>query len=72
MLAAYAQAMAPARTPARDPAREALTDLHRRRDQLVEARAGERVRLKESATDPAGSLQSHIAWLDAEIVRFAA
>ena len=52
-----------------DPARERLAALHRRRDQLVEPRAGERTRLAEASAAISDSLESHIAWLDAEIAR---
>lgn len=43
--------------------------LHQRRDQLVDQRAMERARRKE-LDDPHGSIESHLAWLDAEIARF--
>lgn len=52
------------------PARERLSELNRRRDQLVAQRACERGRLKESAqADPVvrESLEAHIHWLDAQI-----
>lgn len=66
MLAAMARALAlPPAEPA-DPHRAALALLHKRRDQLVEARAAERVRAGEGE-DPTGSLARHLAWLDAEI-----
>jgi transposase len=58
-------------TPARDPGRERLTALHKRRDQLVDVRAAEKVRLKEGA-DPDGSLERHLAWLDGEIAHLDA
>lgn len=47
--------------------RKRLTDLHKRRDQLVSLRASERVRLSESkGADPLimESLRAHIEWLD--------
>ena len=52
-----------------DPTREQLAILHRRRDQLVEIRAGERTRLAEASAALSDSLESHIAWLNAEIAR---
>ncbi|AOO81644.1 transposase [Bosea vaviloviae] len=67
MLAAMARALALMPDPACDPARNALAQLHKRRDQLVEMRAAERVRHSEGQ-DPSGSLARHLAWLDAEIV----
>lgn len=66
MLAAMARSLSLQADAASDPARGALAQLHKRRDQLVQMRAAERVRAKE-ADDPAGSLARHIAWLDAEI-----
>jgi transposase len=62
----------PAPTPAvPDPGREALASLHKRRDQLVAAHAAEQVRLREIG-DVHGSCEKHLAWLSAEIARFAA
>jgi transposase len=69
MLAAMAQALEPARAAPRDARREELAALHKRRDQLVDIRAAEKVRIKE-AEDLGSSLASHLAWLDAEIARF--
>jgi transposase len=71
MLAAMGQALAPQPSPSRDTARETLASLHKRRDQLVAMRASERVRFSE-APELGDSLQSHIAWLDAEIARLDA
>jgi transposase len=71
MLAAMGQALAPLPDQGLDHERETLANLHKRRDQLVAMRAAERVRLSEAA-DLADSLQSHIAWLDAEIGRLEA
>lgn len=66
MLAAMARILGiPADQPT-DQARNALADLHKRRDQLVEMRAAEHVRLKEKQ-DLSGSLSRHIAFLDQEI-----
>lgn len=66
MLAAMARALALAPDRPADPARQGLARLHKRRDQLVEMRACERVRARE-ASDPTGSLTRHLAWLDDEI-----
>ncbi|WNJ88550.1 transposase [Bosea sp. 685] len=66
MLAAMARMLALMPDAASDPARNALAQLHKRRDQLVEMRAAERVRDSEGQ-DPTGSLARHLAWLDAEI-----
>jgi transposase len=52
-----------------DPARHALARLHGRRDQLVAIRQQERTRLYEAEGVERDSLESHMAWLDAEIVR---
>ena len=67
MLAAMARMLALPPDAASDPARNALVLLHKRRDQLVEMRAVERVRHTET-DDSSGSLARHLAWLDAEIV----
>lgn len=70
-LAVMARTLALEPDPPGEPARQALAALHRRRDPLVDARAAERVRRSEA--DPRapaalrGSLERHIAWLDAEI-----
>jgi transposase len=54
--------------PAFDEERERLQALHRRRDQLVEARAVERGRLADVADEgERASLVRHLQWLDAEI-----
>jgi transposase len=71
MLAVMGQALAPLPDRGLDHEREALANLHKRRDQLVAMRAAERVRLSE-APDLTDSLQSHIAWLTAEIRRLDA
>jgi transposase len=71
MLAVMGQALAPLPDRGLDHEREALANLHKRRDQLVAMRAAERVRLSE-APDLTDSLQSHIAWLNAEIRRLDA
>jgi transposase len=69
VLAAMSQVLAPAEGAAHNPRREELALLHKRRDQLVEMRVAEQVRLRE-AGDVAGSLRNLIAWLNAEIARF--
>lgn len=69
MLAAMGQALQLPPTRPRPPARQQLAVLHKRRDQLVDQRAIERTRLAD-ADDRHGSLKSHLAWLDEEIVRF--
>jgi transposase len=66
MLAAMARMLALEPDAACEPARNALAQLHKRRDQLVEMRAAERVRHSEGH-DATGSLARHIAWLDTEI-----
>jgi transposase len=68
MLARLPEALDIPETQPFDPDLEALAALHRRRDQLVDARAVERGRIADE-TDTAirGSLQDHIAWLDAAI-----
>lgn len=66
MLAAMARVLALAPDPSADPARQGLARLYKRRDQLVEMRACERVRAGE-AGDHTGSLARHLAWLDGEI-----
>lgn len=68
MLAAMARLLALEPEAVSDPARTALAQAHKRRDQLVEMRAAERVRHGE-ADDPGGSLARHLAWLDDEIAR---
>lgn len=66
MLAAMARQLGLEPDASSDPARNALALLHKRRDQMVEIRAAERVRHSEGQ-DPSGSLARHLAWLDAEI-----
>jgi transposase len=69
MLAAMSQVLTPAKSTPQDLRRKELALLHKRRDQLVETRAAEKVRLSE-AGDISGSLESLIAWLSVEIARF--
>jgi len=65
MLAAMAMSLQPAPTPRPSPDRERLNALHRRRDQLVETRKGEKIRAKDTVCDEVDtSLARHIAWLD--------
>jgi len=68
MLAAMGHALAPMPSAPADIARESLGELHKRRDQLVAIRACERTRLSDKQ-GVRHSLQTHIAWLDAEIAR---
>lgn len=73
MLARLPEALDVREDAAFDPLREALAALHRRRDQLVEARAVERGRLaSEPDTDVRHSLESHIAWLATAIAELDA
>lgn len=68
MLAALPEALGLAPAPAYDAEREALVALHRRRDQLVDARAIERGRIADEPDNRAKtSLSRHIAWLTREI-----
>lgn len=69
MLADMARVLRPACEPPASPQREALTRLHRRRDQLVLMRKQERTRLA-AIDDPgiASDIQAHIAWLSARIL----
>lgn len=72
MLTVMARVMALRPDAPSDPARIALTALNRRRDQLVDIRAAEKVRLGEAGgpeADLAGQIGRHIAWLDDEIAR---
>ncbi len=67
LLAAMARSLALKPDEPAEPDRIALAALHKRRDQLVEMRATEKVRAGE-ADDATGSFARHLAWLDAEIV----
>ncbi len=69
MLALMGQTLSPPVSMPLDASRRQLADLHGRRDQLVAMRQQERVRLKGADPSQHASLQSHIAWLDAEIIR---
>lgn len=69
MLARLPEALDLPDAPPFDAQREALTALHRRRDQLVEARAVERGRLADEHDSVLRkSLESHIAWLDRAVL----
>jgi len=71
MLSLMGQALALRPAEPVSPQRERLVRLGRRRDQLVTQRVQEKTRLKEEDDPEArASLQSHLAWLDAEIRRF--
>ena len=70
MLAELGARLQPTAHTIEDPARNRLSLLHKRRDQLVDQRAMERVRLSELAEpDPLiiDTLDSHLDWLDAAI-----
>lgn len=68
MLAAMAEAIELPKEAFYDVERESLSALHRRRDQMVEARATERGRLADAADDrERASLERHIHWLCDEI-----
>lgn len=67
LLARMGQALSPTVSVPPDPARRALAHMHTRRDQLVAMRQQERTRLHGAPPEQCASLESHIAWLDAEI-----
>jgi transposase len=67
LLAAMAQALTPPPQPPPDPERLELSDLHRRRDQLVGFRQMERTRLHTAGPLIAASIASHLCWLDTQI-----
>lgn len=72
MLAAMGQALKLIVETAVDPEREALAALVKRRDQLVNMRAQEKVRLAETNADKrcSADIEAHIAWLAKRIARF--
>jgi transposase len=72
LLARMGRALALAPSQAADPSRERLAQLHRRRDQLVAARADEKKRLGSAEAEVRASIGAHIAWIDAEIARLEA
>jgi transposase len=73
LLANMGQALALTPTPAADPQRQRLARLQRRRDQLVATRADEKKRLGLAEDDVVQqSLATHIAWIDAELIRLQA
>ena len=69
LLARMGQSLTLASQPPDDPQRHALARLHNRRDQLVAIRQQERTRLHEAEGVERDSMESHLSWLDAEIVR---
>ncbi len=70
MLAAMAQSLRPKPTAPSSPQRDRLTQLIRRRDQLVAMRAQEKTRLKEAQGDEEhNDIKRHIDWLTAQIRR---
>jgi transposase len=70
MLAAMAQCLAPEPSLPVDEQREALTALHKRRDQLVHMRQQERTRHSEcSDAASRADIEQHLQWLDADIAR---
>jgi transposase len=72
MLAAMGQALELKPETSPDPEREQLTLLVKRRDQLVEARAQEKVRRAEIIDkDIRASIDSHIGWLGKDIASIA-
>lgn len=72
LLAQMGQSLPLATQSPDDPVRHALARLHTRRDQLVATRQQERVRLHEAEGSERESIESHIAWLNAEIARIEA
>lgn len=70
LLAAMGQALELGPETAPDPEREKLTLLVKRRDQLVETRAQEKVRRAEIVDKKIrANIDAHIAWLDKHIAR---
>ena len=68
MLAAMAQALRPTPTAPSAPERERLTQLVRRRDQVVAMRAQEKTRLKEAqGGEEHDDIKRHITWLTNEV-----
>jgi transposase len=68
MLAAMAQSLRPRTQTPSSPQHDRLTQLVRRRDQLVAMRAQERTRKKEAlAQEEADDIHRHITWLTTEI-----
>ena len=69
LLARMGQSLQLPQQPPEEPARHALARLHTRRDQLVATRKQEKTRLHEADSFERGSIEDHVAWLDAEISR---
>lgn len=67
MLSDFGTRLAPPPEPALDPSREALAQLQLRRDQLVEARAKEKIRLQTGPGLAKASITRHIAFLTGEL-----
>lgn len=67
MLASPGQALRPRTEPPPDEDRKALTDLHKRRDQLVALRTREKNRLHDAQGESRASILRMIAALDEEI-----
>ncbi|MDX3810225.1 MAG: transposase [Bosea sp. (in: a-proteobacteria)] len=67
VIAAFAEAVKPQPRPLPDDARRALIDQVTRRRQLVEMRAGEKIRRSQITPSLRPSLEAHIAFLDKEI-----
>ncbi|MGQ0532300.1 MAG: IS110 family transposase [Caulobacteraceae bacterium] len=68
MLAVLGQALKPAPDAEPDPERQRLSDLVKRRDQLVAMRAQERARASECLErELKADIAAHLAWLDARV-----
>jgi transposase len=70
MLCELGERLAPPPQDAVDASRKHLSDLHKRRDQLIAERSAEKVRLSEArglCQTVLASLATHIAWLDEAI-----
>ena len=67
VIAAFAEAVKPEPRPLPDDERKALIDRVTRRRQLVEMRAGEKIRRSQITPGLRPSLEAHIAFLDKEI-----
>lgn len=73
MLAAFGQALKPDADAPPERAREQLSELVKRRDQLVKMRMQERVRRSEAQAGAMhDDISDHLAWLDARIKRIDA
>lgn len=67
VLAHYGQCLNPRTTKPASEAEKALRILVDRRHQLIEMRTAEKNRLAMPSDDDTGSIERHIAWLDAEV-----